>query len=198
MEKIISILNNSKKNEDEKINFDFEKQKYFFCCTYCFKITKGKSSNYLGLINPNIFKNDHLIIKNDKGKMLDPRKRNNRYLAIIRHGERIDSTGFKDNQELPKFDPELTYQGMIQAINIGNQLRNLFRYEYNLEINELNIFTSPSTRTMQTRTLPSLQARSTRLLTSGTPMRILLSKNREKAKEREDNERCRQYIYRYV
>ena len=150
MEKIISILNNSKKNEDEKINFDFEKQKYFFCCTYCFKITKGKSFNYLGLINPNIFKSDHLIIKNDKGKMLDPRKRNNRYLAIIRHGERIDSTGFKDNQELPKFDPELTYQGMIQAINIGNQLRNLFRYEYNLEINELNIFTSPSTRTMQT------------------------------------------------
>jgi broad specificity phosphatase PhoE len=82
--------------------------------------------------------------------MLDPKKRNNRYLAIMRHGERIDSTDFRKSQELPKNDPELTYEGMKQAINIGIQLRNLIRYEHNLEINEINIFNSPSARTLQT------------------------------------------------
>ena len=82
--------------------------------------------------------------------MLDPNKRNNRYLAIIRHGERIDSTPFRKNQELPKYDPELTFEGMMQAMNIGVQLRNLFRYKYNIEINELSIYNSPSARTLQT------------------------------------------------
>ena len=147
MEKIISMLNEQSEN---KIDFDFDKQKYYFCCTYCFKISKEKKFYYLGLLNPNILRNDNLIIKNNNNQMLDPKKRNNRYLAIMRHGERIDSTDFKKSQELPKNDPELTYEGMMQAINIGVQLRNIFRYNYNLEINEINIFNSPSTRTLQT------------------------------------------------
>ena len=147
MEKIISILN--EKNEN-KINFDFDKQKYFFCCSYCFKISKDKNFHYLGKLEPNILRNDFLILKNKDNKMLDPKKRNNRYLAIMRHGERIDSTDFRKSQELPKNDPELTYEGMKQAINIGVQLRNLIRYEHNLEINEINIFNSPSARTLQT------------------------------------------------
>ena len=147
MEKMISILN--EKNEN-KINFDFNKQNYFFCCTYCFKISKEKIFSYLGLIRPNILRNNYIILKNKENKMQDPKKRNNRYLAIIRHGERIDSTEFSKNQELPKYDPELTYEGMAQAINIGTQLRNLFRYEFQLEINEINIFNSPSARTLQT------------------------------------------------
>ena len=149
MEKIISILNESK-SDNEKINFDFASQHYFFCCTYCFKITKEKEFNYLGQLNPNILRRDILILKNENGKMLDPNKRNNRYLAIIRHGERIDSTPFRENQELPKYDPELTFEGMMQAMNIGVQLRNLFRYKYNIEINELSIYNSPSSRTLQT------------------------------------------------
>lgn len=149
MEKIMSILNESK-SENEKINFDFKSQRYFFCCTYCFKITKEKEFNYLGQLNPNILRRDILILKNENGKMLDPNKRNNRYLAIIRHGERIDSTPFRKNQELPKYDPELTFEGMMQAMNIGVQLRNLFRYKYNIEINELSIYNSPSARTLQT------------------------------------------------
>jgi len=149
MEKIMSILNESK-SENEKINFDFESQRYFFCCTYCFKITKEKEFNYLGQLNPNILRRDILILKNEDGKMLDPNKRNNRFLAIIRHGERIDSTPLRKNQELSKYDPELTFEGMMQAMNIGVQLRNLFRYKYNIEINELSIYNSPSARTMQT------------------------------------------------
>ena len=149
MEKIMSILNESK-SENEKINFDFKSQRYFFCCTYCFKITIEKEFNYLGQLNPNILRRDILILKNENGKMLDPNKRNNRYLAIIRHGERIDSTPFRKNQELPKYDPELTFEGMMQAMNIGVQLRNLFRYKYNIEINELSIYNSPSARTLQT------------------------------------------------
>ena len=148
MEKIISILND--KNENNKINFDFEQQKYFFCCTYCFKISKEKNFNYLGLLNPNILRNDYLILKDKNNNILNPDKRNNRYLAIMRHGERIDSTDFRKKQELPKNDPELTYEGMMQAINIGTQLRNLFRYEFKEEINEINIFNSPSARTLQT------------------------------------------------
>ena len=148
MEKVISILNG--KNE-EKINFEFNKQNYFFCCTYCFKITKEKNFKYLGLITPNILRNDPVIIKDDNNKMLDPRKRNNRFLVVMRHGERIDNNSdLRKNQELPKFDPELTSEGMLQAINVGAQLRNLLRYKYNIEINEINIFNSPSSRTMQT------------------------------------------------
>jgi len=149
MEKIMEIVNESK-SENEKINFDFESQRYFFCCTYCFKITNEKKFNYLGSLNPNILRRDILILKNENGHMLDPNKRNNRFLAIIRHGERIDSTSFREKQELPKYDPELTFEGMMQAMNIGVQLRYLFRYKYNMEINELNIYNSPSARTLQT------------------------------------------------
>ena len=146
--KIISILNDN--NQNNQLNFDFEKQQYFFCHSYCFKISKEKNLNYLGLLKPNILRNDYLILKNKDNKMLNPEKRNNRYLAIMRHGERIDSTNFRKNQILPKNDPELTYEGMMQATNIGIQLRNLFRYEYNEEINDINIFSSPSARTLQT------------------------------------------------
>ena len=67
----------------------------------------------------------------------------------MRHGERIDNTNFKKNQELPKYDPELTYEGMKQAINVGIQLNNFLRDE-NIELNEINIFNSPSSRTLQT------------------------------------------------
>jgi broad specificity phosphatase PhoE len=148
MEKIISILN--EKNED-KINFDFNKQDYFFCCTYCFKITKEKNLKYLGLITPNILRNDHIIVKDNNNKMLDPSKRNNRFLVVMRHGERIDNLPeIRKKQELPNYDPELTFEGMQQAINIGTQLRNLLRYKFNIEINEINIFNSPSARTLQT------------------------------------------------
>ena len=148
MEKIISILNEKSEN---KINFDFKKQDYFFCCTYCFKITKEKNLKYLGLITPNILRNDHIIIKDKNNKMLDPSKRNNRFLVVMRHGERIDNLPeIRKKQELPNYDPELTFEGMQQAINIGTQLRNMLRYKFKIEINEINIFNSPSARVLQT------------------------------------------------
>jgi broad specificity phosphatase PhoE len=138
-------------NNENKINFDFNKQDYFFCCTYCFKITKEKNLKYLGLITPNILRNDHIIVKDNNNKMLDPSKRNNRFLVVMRHGERIDNLPeIRKKQELPNYDPELTFEGMQQAINIGTQLRNLLRYKFNIEINEINIFNSPSARTLQT------------------------------------------------
>ena len=94
---------------------------------------------YLGKLIPKKTENKNVINKN----------KDNRYIAIMRHGERIDNTNFKKNQELPKYDPELTYEGMKQAINIGIQLNNFLRDE-NIELNEINIFNSPSSRTLQT------------------------------------------------
>jgi broad specificity phosphatase PhoE len=67
----------------------------------------------------------------------------------MRHGERIDNTKLKINQESQKYDPELTFEGMKQAINAGIQLHNYF-IEEKIEINEINIFNSPSLRTLQT------------------------------------------------
>ena len=80
--------------------------------------------------------------------MIDIKKRNIRYLIITRHGERIDSTSFRKNQVMPKEDPELSVEGMSQAINIDIQLKNLIRYKFNLEINEINIFNIPYIRTL--------------------------------------------------
>lgn len=127
-----------------------KKNDYYFCCSYCFKINHEKKFIYLGQLKPNILRYDSLIIKNEEGKIIDIKKRNNRFLIITRHGERIDNTDFRKNQELPKYDPELTLEGIYQATSIGIQLRNLLRYEYNIEINEINIFNSPSIRTMMT------------------------------------------------
>ena len=135
LEKLISIVNSKK---EDKINTDIIYENKFVS-TYCFKITPQKELIYLGKLIPKKTENKNVINKN----------KDNRYIAIMRHGERIDNTNFKKNQELPKYDPELTYEGMKQAINIGIQLNNYLRDE-NIELNEINIFNSPSSRTLQT------------------------------------------------
>ena len=135
LEKLISIVNSKK---EDKINTDIIYENKFVS-TYCFKITPQKELIYLGKLIPKKTENKNVINKN----------KDNRYIAIMRHGERIDNTNFKKNQELPKYDPELTYEGMKQAINIGIQLNNFLRDE-NIELNEINIFNSPSSRTLQT------------------------------------------------
>ena len=135
LEKLISIVNSKK---EDKINTDIIYENKFVS-SYCFKITPQKELIYLGKLIPKKTENKNVINKN----------KDNRYIAIMRHGERIDNTNFKKNQELPKYDPELTYEGMKQAINIGIQLNNFLRDE-NIELNEINIFNSPSSRTLQT------------------------------------------------
>lgn len=135
LEKLISIVNSKK---EDKINTDIIYENKFVS-TYCFKITPQKELIYLGKLIPKKTENKNIINKN----------KDNRYIAIMRHGERIDNTNFKKNQELPKYDPELTYEGMKQAINVGIQLNNFLRDE-NIELNEVNIFNSPSSRTLQT------------------------------------------------
>ena len=135
LEKLISIVNSKK---EDKINTDIIYENKFVS-TYCFKITPQKELIYLGKLIPKKTENKNVINKN----------KDNRYIAIMRHGERIDNTNFKKNQKLPKYDPELTYEGMKQAINVGIQLNNFLRDE-NIELNEINIFNSPSSRTLQT------------------------------------------------
>lgn len=139
LSKLISFMNLKKDNKVySELNKDIN-----FCTTYCFKMTFAKVNNfrYLGKLVPNR-KIINKIVKENK-------KINNRFIAIIRHGERIDDTPKWKSQELPSEDPELTYNGMKQAMNIGMQLYNYF-LEENIELNDINIFTSPSTRTLQT------------------------------------------------
>ena len=141
LSKFIAIINNDTEN---KINIDLElNQEINSSLTYCFKMpfSQQKIYKYLGKLIPD---------KTEIDKNLnDIKKENNRFIAVMRHGERIDNTDFSPKQELPEFDPELTYEGMKQAINIGIQLRNYFIKE-NYDINAINIFNSPSTRCLQT------------------------------------------------
>ena len=82
------------------------------------KITKENKINYLGKLFPNILRK---VSKDMNNNMIDIKKLNIRYLIITRHGERIDSSSFRKNQVMPKEDPELSVEGMSQAINIDIQ-----------------------------------------------------------------------------
>ena len=139
LQKLISLFNINKENKvyselNKEINFNE---------TFCFKISFSpeKMFYYLGKLIPN---------KIGLNENINPNKKiNNRFIAIMRHGERIDNTKLKINQESQKYDPELTFEGMKQAINTGIQLHNYF-IEEKIEINEINVFNSPSLRTLQT------------------------------------------------
>ncbi len=84
-------------------------------------------------------------------------KKGKKFIIIMRHGERIDSVD-KKSQILPKEDPELTQNGINQAINIGKKLRETFFKE--IEISEMNIFSSPSARTLMTAIYSSISLNS--------------------------------------
>ena len=65
----------------------------------------------------------------------------------MRHGERIDCVdSLKNNQILSEYDPELTEKGIKQAKDIGNQIKKSIKKE----IDTLNIYSSPFTRTIMT------------------------------------------------
>ena len=83
----------------------------------------------------------------------DPLNKGKRFIIIMRHGERIDNID-KKSQILPKEDPELTENGINQAINIGKKLRETYLKE--IEISEINIFSSPSARTLMTAIYSSI------------------------------------------
>ena len=129
-------------DKDNKVNLELNIEKNYNE-TFCFKISFSpeKMFYYLGKLLPSKIGLNESINSN--------KKINNRFIAIMRHGERIDNTKLKINQESQKYDPELTFEGMKQAINAGIQLHNYF-IEEKIEINEINIYNSPSLRTLQT------------------------------------------------
>ena len=68
-------------------------------------------------------------------------------IIVMRHGERIDCIDeLKNNQELSEYDPELTKKGIKQAKDIGTQIKKSLKKE----MNTLNIYSSPFTRTIMT------------------------------------------------
>ena len=129
-------------DKDNKVNLELNIEKNYNE-TFCFKISFSpeKMFYYLGKLIPNRIGFNKNINQNNKI--------NNIFIAIMRHGERIDNTKLKINQESQKYDPELTFEGMKQAINAGIQLHNYF-IEEKIELNEINIYNSPSLRTLQT------------------------------------------------
>ena len=139
LSKLITLFN---LNKDNKVYLELNIEKNYNE-TFCFKISFSpeKMFYYLGKLIPNEI---------GLNKNISPNKKiNNRFIAIMRHGERIDNTKLKINQESQKYDPELTFEGMKQAINAGIQLHNYF-IEEKIELNEINIYNSPSLRTLQT------------------------------------------------
>ena len=64
----------------------------------------------------------------------------------MRHGERIDCIKGKIKQLLSEYDPELTEKGINQAKDIGKQLKKCLKKE----INTINLYSSPFTRTLMT------------------------------------------------
>ena len=86
------------------------------------------------------------IISENKIKNINESS-NKKFIIIMRHGERNDYENIKD-KIFPKDDPKLTKKGIEQALNIGKKLNEtLFN---KLKINEINIFSSPFTRTLMT------------------------------------------------
>ena len=67
-------------------------------------------------------------------------------IIVMRHGERIDCVDSKSNQLLSEYDPELTEKGIKQSKDIAKQLQKSLKKE----INTLNIYISPFTRTLMT------------------------------------------------
>ena len=67
-------------------------------------------------------------------------------IIVMRHGERIDCVDSKSNQLLSEYDPELTEKGIKQAKDIAKQIQKSLKKE----INTLNIYISPFTRTLMT------------------------------------------------
>lgn len=90
---------------------------------------------------------------NHKGKISENnlkstnKSSNKKFIIIMRHAERNDMEN-NNNQIFPKDDPDLTKKGIEQALNIGKKLKETFFNK--ITINEINIFSSPFTRTLMT------------------------------------------------
>ena len=71
-------------------------------------------------------------------------------LIVMRHGERIDSSNLQNYaQILPKYDPELTENGINQAQDVAKQIKKSIKNNKD-KISTLNIYCSPFTRTIMT------------------------------------------------
>ena len=68
-------------------------------------------------------------------------------IIIMRHGERIDCIDSQKNKQiLSEYDPELTEKGILQAKDIGKQIKKSIKNEINI----LNIYSNIFTRTIMT------------------------------------------------
>ena len=77
------------------------------------------------------------------------KKSNNKYVILLRHGERVDRVGLPITFH-PK-DPEMTDNGKNQAFEAGKKIK--YYIEENIgDLNQINIhiISSPFTRTLQT------------------------------------------------
>jgi len=66
-------------------------------------------------------------------------------IIVMRHGERIDMKS-PTLQKLSEYDPELTENGINQAKEVGNKIKQIL----NKEIDTINLYSSPFTRTLMT------------------------------------------------
>jgi broad specificity phosphatase PhoE len=77
------------------------------------------------------------------------KKKEQKILIVMRHGERIDcpdKVNYDEKRQLNKNDPELTKRGILQAQNIGHQILK----RLDIKLSEINLFISPFTRTIMT------------------------------------------------
>ena len=70
------------------------------------------------------------------------------FLILCRHGERIDCTFERENQESNKGDPELTNNGINLSKSLGQKIAE--RFQSYVEENKIILYVSPFTRTLQT------------------------------------------------
>lgn len=75
----------------------------------------------------------------------------NKFIILMRHGQRIDNSNLYKLRKFPQDDPELTQAGREQACLMGTFILNYLK-EMNIEINYKNIkfVTSPFSRCLQT------------------------------------------------
>ena len=74
---------------------------------------------------------------------------NSKIFIVMRHGERADMVG-GHKMKLNQFDPELTENGMNQAISIGKEIRKFFEGKINFSQSNIVVLSSPFARTLQT------------------------------------------------
>ena len=79
-----------------------------------------------------------------------PNLNGHHYMALIRHGERVDRCPEENKFEYDnKIDPPLSKVGVGQGIEAGHVLTKYFE-EHSMEFDDIVILSSPFTRCLQT------------------------------------------------